>query len=105
MLDLLAKGLAEGAPVYGNRLAIAAHSLPGGTLDFKRLLRDRSLFNAGEGLYVHKHAVGNAAWGYYMQARGYSLETALNGASVQGASRGGEDTLDQLMIRRGFRIP
>jgi hypothetical protein len=85
-------------------LSIAIHSLPGGTLDFKRLLPDRSLFNAGGGFYTHKHAVGNAAWGYYMKMRGYPIETALRGAGVQGASIGGEDSLDQKMIRRGYRI-
>ncbi len=101
----LAKSLGDGGPVYGNQLSIAWHSLPGGTLDFKRHLPDRSLYNAGNGLMTHKHAVGNAAWGYYMNARGYPIERALRGASLQGASRGGEDSLDQQMVRRGYGIP
>jgi hypothetical protein len=106
MFDKQAEALAtETAPVYSNRLSIAIHSLPGGTLDFKRLLPDRSLFNAGGGLYVHKHAIGNAAWGYYMKKRGFPLSISLRGANVQGASVGGEDSLDQRMIKRGYGIP
>ena len=72
---------------------------------YTRHLPNRSLYNAGAGLMTHKHAVGNAAWGYYMRARGDPLERALFGASLQGASRGGEDSLDQRMIRRGYGIP
>jgi RHS repeat-associated protein len=105
MFDTEARALAtEAAPDYTNRVSVAIHSLPGGTLDFKRLLPDRSLWNAGDGLYTHKHAVGNAAWGFYMKQHGFSLETALNGASAQGKSVGGEDRLDQRMIKRGYKI-
>ncbi|HXG45150.1 MAG TPA: RHS repeat-associated core domain-containing protein, partial [Gemmatimonadales bacterium] len=103
--DAIATSLAAAAPAYGNRLLIGLHSLPNGTLDFKRSLPDRSLWNAGNGLYVHKDKVGNAAWGNYMARRGYSLATALGGASLQGASVGGEDPLDQRMIRRGYNLP
>lgn len=92
------------APSYGNRLSVFRHSLPGGTLDFKQHLPNRALWKAGDGVVVHKHAVGNAAWGYYMARQGYSLQQALGGARAQGISVGGEDPLDQVMIRRGFGL-
>jgi RHS repeat-associated protein len=104
--DAQASALArQGAPVFTTWLSIAYQSLPGKSLDFKRLLPDRSLWNVGGGLMTHKHAVGNAAWGKYMQLRGYSLSVALRGAALQGASVGGEDHLDQRMIRRGYQLP
>ncbi len=103
-LDREAVHLAGQAPAYGNLTSIGLHSLPGGRLDFKTRLNDRSLWNAGGGLYVHKHAVGNAAWGNYMARRGYGLGTALRGAAGQGLTRGGEDPLDQLMITRGYNL-
>ena len=105
MFDLQASTLASDAPVHSNWLSIGYQSLPGNSLDFKRLLPDRSLWNAGGGLMTHKHAVGNAAWGKYMQLRGYSLNAALRGAALQGMSVGGEDNLDQQMIRRGYGLP
>jgi uncharacterized protein RhaS with RHS repeats len=103
-IDREAIHLAGQAPPYSGDASIGFHSMPGQRLDFKSRLNDRSLWNAGGGLYVHKHAVGNAAWGNYMARRGYALTKALQGAGVQGASRGGEDPLDQLMIQRGYDL-
>ncbi|MBK7908636.1 MAG: hypothetical protein IPJ78_19085 [Gemmatimonadetes bacterium] len=55
---------------------------------------------------THKHAVGNLAWGIYMRSAGYTLQTALRGAAAQGATTaGGEDSLDQQMIRGAFWYP
>ncbi len=104
MFDAQAKALANHAPDYSSDAQIFVHSWPGGTLDFKRVLPDRSLYNTGDGMYVHKHAVGNAAWGSYMAGHGFSLSRALKGAAAQGWSRGGEDPFDQRMIRRGFKL-
>ena len=103
-LDREAGHLAGQAPSYGNLTSIGLHSLPGGRLDFKTRLNDRSLWNAGGGLYAHKHAVGNAAWGNYMARGGYGLGTALRGAAGQGVTRGGKDPFDQLMITRGYNL-
>ncbi len=98
-----ARGLAASAPEYSNRIAIADHSMPGGTLDFKTQLPSRALWNVGGGMYAHKHAVSNMAWGNYMARRGYTLEESLRGARVQGFfATGGEDPFDQRMIRRGW---
>jgi hypothetical protein len=94
------------APDYTDIVSMFFQSMTGGTLDFKRLLPDRSLWNAGNGLMAHKHAIGNAAWGKYMSLHGIPLSTALNGAKAQGATTaGGEDPFDQAMIRRGYKIP
>ena len=103
-MNFMATSLGASAPSYGNRLAVEVHSLPGGTLDMKRNLPARALWNAGGGLLVHSDKVGNAAWGYYMARQGYTIGQALSGASLQGRSVGGEDPLDQAMIRRGFGL-
>lgn len=104
MFDVQAIALARLAPGYDSWVEVSLNSLPGGSLDFKRSLPDRALYNAGNGLLTHKHAVGNTAWGYYMRSQGFSLSTALRGAYIQGGFRGGEDLLDQTMIRRGYGL-
>jgi hypothetical protein len=104
-MDREATHLASQAPAYKGDISIAAHSLPGNRLDFKRQLNDRSLWSGGGGMFYHKHAVGNVAWGNYMARQGYSLEKALGGGSFQGSFVGGEDPLDQLMIQRGYDLP
>jgi RHS repeat-associated protein len=103
MFDAQALALANSAPEYTTDAQVFAHSWPGGTLDFKKSLPDRSLYNTGD-MYVHKHAVGNAAWGAYMANQGFAMSKALRGGAFQGALRGGEDNLDQTMIRRGYGI-
>jgi hypothetical protein len=98
-----AGSLSAGAPVYTNRAVIGKQSLPGGELDFKNQLPDRSLWNIG-GMMAHKHAIGNMAWGNYMASRGFSLQESLRGARTQGFFAGGEDPLDQRMIMRGYHL-
>jgi hypothetical protein len=91
---------------------IKQNSAEGHDLDAKTWLSDtfghRTLWNAGDGLYVHNDKVGNAAWGYYMDNRAREVEwVALFGARVQSAEDAGvaEDPMDQDFIRRGYNIP
>ena len=99
-----ALALADAAPVYTSRTEVGIHSLPGGSLDLKKDLPNRSLWAIGGGTLAHKHAVGNMAWGNYMAKRGFSLPESLGGARTQGVFAGGEDPLDQRMIARGFSL-
>jgi hypothetical protein len=99
-----AQSLAAEAPIYTSRGSIARQSMPGGDLDFKKQLPDRSLWFIGAGTMAHKHAVGNMAWGNYMARRGFSLRESLSGARRQGFFAGGEDPLDQRMIARGYAL-
>jgi hypothetical protein len=99
-----AQDLAAGAPVYTNRFDVGRESTPGGALDFKKQLADRSLWAIGGDLLAHKHATGNMAWGNYMARRGYSLQESLKGGRTQGFFAGGEDPLDQRMIARGYAL-
>lgn len=105
-LDFMAVGLAKGAPDV-SLLNFKKESSEGGQLDFKHSLPARALWNAGDGLYVHRDKVGNTAWGYYTDNRTpIPLPAALWGARRQAAMETGrpEDPLDQQFIRRGYKI-
>ena len=103
--DATATALTEGAPKLGLR-GIYQESQEGGRLDFKRKLPDRSLWNAGDGLYTHKDKVGNTAWGYYMSGEGVPLWLATLGASYQAGmvGRRAGEAEDQKFIERGYRL-
>lgn len=113
-LDRVAVEWAEQAPApaLSTIFWLKDNSGEGGRLDPKPWLAERfgvrTLWNAGDGLYVHNDKVGNAAWGYYADNRwGLELSVALYGARRQSKGEAGrpEDTLDQAFIRRGFAIP
>ncbi len=84
----------------------ARESKTGGRLDFKQRLPDRSLWNAGSNLYVHKDKVGNAAWAFFGRKQGLPLWLLKLGAQAYARSQGQseDDPEDMDFITRGFRL-
>jgi RHS repeat-associated protein len=114
-LDRVARSIADNEDDNYAVWDLARVSQPGGDLDFKpdvySRFGTRTLWNAGNvggtQMYVHGDKVANAAWGRYVRRNtAASLGLALWGARGQarGAGAVGED-LDQIFIRRGWRIP
>ena len=105
VFDATAKALTAGTRSYG-LLGIYRESQEGKQLDFKRLLPDRALWKAGDGLYTHKDKVGNTAWAYYVSGQGVPLWMAKRGAGQQARSVGQDqdDPADQDFIERGYNL-
>jgi hypothetical protein len=83
-------------------------SYEGKALDFKHKLHGNSLWNAGNGLYVHNDKVGNTVWAYYADKRmGIPLFVALAEGQLQALrqTRSLDNRIDQSFIRRGYSIP
>ena len=90
--------------------AVIASARNGGDLDFKPDLNAqfgvRTLWNAGDGVYVHNDKVANTAWGHYIHSNTIvPLGAALRGAAQQSQSVGATgESLDQMFIRRGWNL-
>jgi hypothetical protein len=114
-LDRVAKMIADNEDNDYGIEDLTRVSQPGGDLDFKpdvySQFGKRTLWNAGSvggtQMYVHGDKVANAAWGRYVKRNTAAWEDlALWGARQQARQSGAVgENLDQVFIRRGWRLP
>lgn len=114
-LDRVAKMIADNEDDNYGIEDLNSVSQPGGDLDFKpdvySQFGTRTLWNAGDvggtHMYVHGDKVANAAYARYVRRNTAAPEwLVLWGARRQARSAGAVgEPLDQLFIRRGWRIP
>jgi hypothetical protein len=114
-LDRVARAIADNEDDDYTLLGLRSASQPGADLDFKPDVYSqfgvRTVWNAGsvngQQMHVHGDKVANAAWGRYVRRNtAATLGIALWGARRQARAAGAVgESLDQVVIRRGWRIP
>jgi RHS repeat-associated protein len=115
-LNRVAKAIADNEDTNYGIEDLKRASQPGADLDFKpdiyAQFGTRTRWNAGAvgevtEMYVHGDKVGNVAWARYVNTKTAAwLGLALWGARGQAEQAGAlGENLDQLFIRRGWRLP